>query len=221
MAASRPSDAALVAAVAAGSEEALAELYDRHADAAHAAALRLVGDRQAAEDVVQEAFLTLWNRAERFDPAVGSLAAWLLTIARNRAIDRLRAAGRRPQLVSIQPTGGDDEPDAAALERVAADRGVFSGVGTADADPVAALDLAEIRTALRGVLAGLPEPERTAILLAYRDGLSQSEIATRLGWPLGTVKTRTRRALARLREALGPEYAPVPVPVPADRPEVG
>lgn len=218
MIASPPADAALVAAVATGSEAALAELYDRHADAVHAAALRLLGDRQAAEDVVQEAFLTLWNRADRFDPAKGSLPAWLLTIARNRAVDRLRAAGRRPQLVSIAPMGSDDEPDAAALERLAAGRGMLGGAGTAAAGPEAALELAETRAALRQVLAGLPEAERTAVLLAYRDGLTQSEIAARLGWPLGTVKTRTRRALSRLREALGPEYAPVPVAVPSDAP---
>ncbi|MBP1705901.1 MAG: rpoE [Chloroflexi bacterium] len=220
MSTSPASDAALVAAVATGSEAALAELYDRQADAVHAAALRLLGDRQAAEDVVQEVFLTLWNRADRFDPAVGSLAAWLLTIARNRAVDRLRAAGRRPQLVSILPAGGDEQPDAAALERLAAERGVLAGAGAVDLDPEAALDLVETRAALREVLTELPEAERTAILLAYREGLSQSEIAARLGWPLGTVKTRTRRALARLREALGPEYAPVPAPATND-PEAG
>ena len=213
--ASQPPDAALVAAVAAGSEAALAELYDRHADAVHAAALRLLGDRQGAEDVVQEAFLTLWNRADRFDPALGSLAAWLLTVARNRAVDRLRAAGRRPQLVSLPPTSADDEPDSSALERLAAERNVVGGAGPAVTDPVVALDLAERRAAVRRVVGGLAEPERAAILLAYRDGLSQSEIAARLGWPLGTVKTRTRRALARLREALGPDYAPVPLPVRA------
>jgi RNA polymerase sigma-70 factor (ECF subfamily) len=205
-------DAALVAALAAGSEAALAELYDRHVDAVHAAAFRLLGDRQAAEDVVQEVFLTLWNRADRFDPALGSLPAWLLTIARNRAVDRLRAAGRRPRLVSIPPAAGEDEPDAAALERLAAERGILGWAGSADADPEAALELAETGAALRRTLAALPETERTAILLAYHDGLTQSEIAARLGWPLGTVKTRTRRALARLRDALGPEFAPVPGP---------
>ncbi|MCU0484345.1 MAG: sigma-70 family RNA polymerase sigma factor [Chloroflexi bacterium] len=205
-------DAALVAALAAGSEAALAELYDRHVDAVHAAAFRLLGDRQAAEDVVQEVFLTLWNRADRFDPALGSLPAWLLTIARNRAVDRLRAAGRRPRLVSIPPAAGEDEPDAAALERLAAERGILGWAGSADADPEAALELAETGAALRRTLAALPETERTAILLAYHDGLTQSEIAARLGWPLGTVKTRTRRALSRLRDALGPEFAPVPGP---------
>jgi RNA polymerase sigma factor (sigma-70 family) len=112
-------EATLVASVAAGSEDALATLYDRHANSIFATAYRLTGDRSGAEDVVQEVFLTLWNRAERFDPAVGSLAAWLGTIARNRAVDRLRAASRRPQLVSLSPIGGEDEPDSSALERLA------------------------------------------------------------------------------------------------------
>jgi len=106
-------DAALVAAVASGSEDALAELYDRHAAAIHATAFRLTGDRQVAEDVVQEVFLALWNRAERFDPQLGSLAAWLGTIARHRAVDRLRAAGRRPRLVALGGAG-DEATDVAA-----------------------------------------------------------------------------------------------------------
>ncbi len=205
-------DAALVAAVAAGSEDALAALYDRHAAAIHATALRLAGDHQVAEDVVQEVFLTLWNRAERFDPTAGSLMAWLGTMARNRAIDRLRAAGRRPQLVALGRDGEDGSADE-ALERAAengrADRGFD------ETDPVAVLDAVEARTAIGAVLAQMPEPEREVILLAYRDDLTQSEIAARLGWPLGTVKTRTRRALGRLRGALadlyGPDLAPVPL----------
>src|SRR5450756_2442177 len=125
---SAPTDeAVLVAAVAVGSEDALASLYDRHANSIFATAYRLTGDRSGAEDVVQEVFLTLWNRAERFDPAVGSLAAWLGTIARNRAVDRLRAASRRPQLVSLSPIGGDDEPDSSALERLASAHGTVGG----------------------------------------------------------------------------------------------
>src|SRR5688572_33199221 len=106
-------DLRLVRAVAAGSQEALATLYDRHADAVYAAASRLTSDRQVAEEVVQETFLALWNRAELFDPATGSLAAWLYTIARNRTVDRLRAAGRRPNLVAISATRGIDEHDTA------------------------------------------------------------------------------------------------------------
>jgi RNA polymerase sigma-70 factor (ECF subfamily) len=206
-----PADATLVAAVAAGSEDALAALYDRHAAAIHATALRLTGDRQAAEEVVQEVFLTLWNRADRFDPSAGSLMAWLGTMARNRAIDRLRAASRRPQLVALGWDGEEGSADE-ALERAAeagrADRGFDA------TDPEAVLDADEARAAINAALAVMPEHEREAILLAYRDELTQSEIALRLGWPLGTVKTRTRRALARLRGALADVYGPQLAPVP-------
>jgi RNA polymerase sigma-70 factor (ECF subfamily) len=209
-------DAVLVAAVAAGSEDALAALYDRHASHIHSTALRLGGDRGVAEDVVQEVFLTLWNRAEQFDPAIGSLAAWLGSITRHRAIDRLRAASRRPRLVSLG-AGLDDEPAADALDRAAAGRSVGASLGAPD--PAASLDASEARAAIAAALTAMPDPERDVILLAYRDELSQSEIAARLGWPLGTVKTRTRRALARMRLALvdvyGPSLAPVAVE-PAD-----
>src|SRR5512140_2468424 len=105
-------EAALVRAVADGSEEALGALYDRHADGIHAVALRLTNDRQIAEEVVQETFLALWNRAELFDPAVASLATWLRTIARNRTVDRLRAAGRRPNLISLSGHGETEDSDA-------------------------------------------------------------------------------------------------------------
>jgi RNA polymerase sigma-70 factor (ECF subfamily) len=208
-------DAALVAEVAAGSEAALAELYDRHVHAVHAAAMRLLGDRQAAEDVVQETFLSLWNCAERFDPAVGSLAAWIFTIARNRAVDRLRAAGRRPTLVSLPPVDASDTSDGGAFERLASERGIATGTPLVG-DPAAELAATETRAAVRAAVAELPDAERTAILLAYGDGFSQGEIAARLGWPLGTVKTRTRRALARLRlvlaEVVDADLAPAPVP---------
>src|SRR5215211_5041175 len=107
-----PEDAALVRAVAAGSQDALAALYDRHIDGVHAVALRLTNDRQLAEEVVQETFLALWNRAELYDPAVASLATWLRTIARNRTVDRLRAAGRRPPLVPLPGLGDEGESDA-------------------------------------------------------------------------------------------------------------
>src|SRR6187401_2754020 len=126
------SDATLVRAVAEGSHDALAALYDRHADAVFASASRLTSDRGLAEEVVQETFLALWNRAETFDPSVGSLAAWLHTIARNRTVDRLRAAGRRPTLLPLSSVagsgyGGGDEPDADALERVLASGAIVAG----------------------------------------------------------------------------------------------
>ena len=112
-------EVALVRAVAAGSQEALAALYDRHVDAVYAASWRLTSDRGLAEEVVQETFLALWNRAELFDPGAGSLAAWLHTIARNRTVDRLRAIGRRPNLVPISSVRQDDEAESSALERMA------------------------------------------------------------------------------------------------------
>lgn len=194
-------DAALVREVAAGSQDALALLYDRHAEAVHVAASRLTTDRQVAEEVVQETFLALWNRAELFDPTAGSLAAWLHTIARNRTVDRLRAMGRRPRLVPISSIRQEDEADASALERIA-NAGHVVGGADMGPGPEGALDALEVRLSIRGALDGMPEVERTVILLAYRDNLTQSEIAQRLGWPLGTVKTRTRRALLRLREAM-------------------
>ncbi|HXU85853.1 MAG TPA: sigma-70 family RNA polymerase sigma factor [Verrucomicrobiae bacterium] len=219
MAGDRPpaDDAALVRDVAAGSQSALGDLYDRYVDAVFAAASRLTADRQVAEEVVQETFLALWNRAELFDPAVGSLAAWLHTIARNRTVDRLRAAGRRPNLIPLSSAAGEDEQAGAALDRLVAAGTVIGGAGTGPG-PEGELAATELRHVLREALAELPDAERTAIVLAYREDLTQTEIAERLGWPLGTVKTRTRRALLRLRgalaEELGPGAAPMPIPVP-------
>ncbi len=203
-----PDDASLVRAVAAGSQDALAALYDRHAVGVYAASTRLTDDRQIAEEVVQETFLALWNRAELFEPTAGSLAAWLYTIARNRTVDRLRAAGRRPRLVALGRGRPDDEPESVALERMALAGQVLGGARPISS-PEAALEDVELRTMILDALGRMPEQERAVILLAYRDGLSQSEIAQRLGWPLGTVKTRTRRALSRLRRALGGAYGPV------------
>jgi len=191
-------EAALVRAVASGSEEALAALYDRHAGGIHAVALRLTGDRGIAEEVVQETFLALWNRAELYDPALASLATWLRAIARNRTLDRLRAAGRRPTLVAL---GGRDEDPDAGIDRLGPELEVIGGA-VAMPNPEAAAEAADLRSRIGAALAGLPEVERTVIVLAYREDLTQLEIAGRLGWPLGTVKTRTRRALARLRETL-------------------
>lgn len=202
-----PEEAALVSAVANGSQDALAALYDRHADGIHAVALRMTGDRQVAEEVVQETFLALWNRAELYDPGVASLGTWLRSIARHRAVDRLRAAGRRPSLVSL-PDGSDegDRAGSAAIERLDPDLVVHGGAAR-DASPEAAAEAADVRAAVASAIADMPEQERTVILLAYREELSQTEIAERLGWPLGTVKTRTRRALARLRVALEPGWS--------------
>jgi RNA polymerase sigma-70 factor (ECF subfamily) len=200
-----PTDAALVREIADGSQIALAALYDRYADAVYAAASRLTRDRHVAEEVVQETFLALWNRAELYDPTAGSLSAWLHAIARNRTVDRLRAAGRRPNLVALSATAAEGEQDTAALERLVAAGRVLGG-SSIGPGPEGALESTELRATLQSALADMPDTERTVIVLAYREELSQSEIATRLGWPLGTVKTRTRRALLRLRAVLGSEY---------------
>jgi RNA polymerase sigma-70 factor (ECF subfamily) len=184
--------------VVAGSHAALAVLYDRHADAVFASSCRLTSDRGLAEEVVQETFLALWDKAETFDPTVGSLAAWLHTIARNRT------AGRRPTLVPLSSAAsiGGDEADADALDRVLAAGSMVGGALPAPS-PEAVASLGELRAALQRAVAQMPEEERVVITMAYGDELSQTEIAERLGWPLGTVKTRTRRALGRLRGVLG------------------
>jgi RNA polymerase sigma-70 factor (ECF subfamily) len=215
-------DAAVVLEMVEGSEAALEIVYDRYAPAIFAAAYRLTSDRGTAEEVVQETFLALWNRAETFDASAGSLAAWLHAIGRNRAIDRLRAAGRRPSLVALSSAAASDEDPTQALERLVSGGSVVAAA-TAPTTPEAAFDAASLHDVLGAALAGLPDVERTVILLAYQEDLSQSEIADRLGWPLGTVKTRTRRALLHLREELGTEFGAaagldvVPVPAGDDR----
>jgi RNA polymerase sigma-70 factor (ECF subfamily) len=218
-------DAALVRAVAGGSHDALAALYDRHGDAVFAASCRLTSDRGMAEEVVQETFLALWNRADTYDPALGSLAAWLHTIARNRTVDRLRAAGRRPALTplsSVVGNGGWDEPDADTLDRVLAG-GVLVAGSVPARSPEMTAALHELRTALQTALAAMPDDERTVLVMAYGEDLTQTEIAERLDWPLGTVKTRTRRGLARLRGVftadIGPEFTRYLAPVEPAEPD--
>ncbi len=196
----RSDDVALVRAVADGSEDALSALYDRHIDGVHAVALRLTGDRQLAEEVVQETFLALWNRAELFDPSVASLGTWLRAIARNRTVDRMRAAGRRPATVPFGDPGAGDASEV-DIDRLGAGAAVIGGAAP-DPSPEAAAEARDLQERVAAALSTMPDVERTVILLAYREGLTQSEIAERLEWPLGTVKTRTRRALGHLRQVL-------------------
>ena len=208
-------DTDLLAGVMAGSQDAFAQLYDRYVDVVYRATLRLNSDRSAAGEVVQETFLTLWNRAEQFDPARGSLSSWLATIARNRAIDHLRRAARQPAM-TFSAFGRPDAEDGAAddwLER----SGTMIGAAGPEPTPEQALDEMELGASMARALASIDPDERRVIELAYHAGMSQSEIATHLDWPLGTVKTRTRRALRRLRESLeaaagsgsvGPDGAP-------------
>lgn len=194
-----PADAELVARVAVGDQGAFAALYDRHVDVVYGSVVRFLGDRQLAEEVVQDAFVTVWRQPHQFAPEVGSFVAWVLRIARNKAIDRSRAMARRPRLLAISP--GGDAQEAERLEALlAAGEPVASGHAAGAVDEAALR--AWIQAVVRTALTTMPAPERQALELAYDDGLSQAEIAVRLGWPLGTVKSRTRRGLATLRQLL-------------------
>jgi RNA polymerase sigma-70 factor (ECF subfamily) len=195
------SDACLVQMLIEGSEDALARLYDRHAPSVFAEATRASRDRWIAAEVVQETFLALWNRAELFDPCRGELRAWLLTIAHNRAIDHIRRAKRHDRATVFSSFNADGGSDAATVEWLAASGEPVAAAGP-EPGPETWLSREETRASIADAVASLAPFERSVILLAYDGGLSQSEIAVRLGWPIGTVKTRTRSALRHLRDRL-------------------
>lgn len=198
-------DARLVARIAAGSEAAFVIAYDRHAAYLFGAISRFLGDREVASEVVQDAFLILWRRADRFDARVGSLLTWLLAVARHRAIDRMRAEGRRPMrdAASLEVLTGDvsaSSMPAAAPSRPDLPPELIAGPAS---DPGTVASRRWTQSVVRTSIAALPEYERQVILMGYALDLSQSQIAERLEWPIGTVKSRTRRALAQLRAQLG------------------
>ena len=190
-------DGTLVRQLIEGSVDALATLYDRHSPAVFASALRYSGDQSIAAEVLQDTFMTLWNRAEQFDEARGSLAGWLSSIAHNRAVDHLRAARRRG--ATPFSSFGDDDADGDAVGQWLEMNGRLLGAAPPEVGPEVAVQHHEARASLAAGIATLGHAERRVIMLAYQEGLSQVEIAARLGWPLGTVKTRTRRALLHLR----------------------
>jgi len=168
-------DATLVAAVRSGDEGAMATLFDRYSSIVYAVGLRVLGDTGAAEDVLQEVFMQLWRNPGAFDASRGNLGAWLAVIARNRAIDSLRK--RRPEtdidgvVGSVVPDMAGDAGRARAMEKV------------------------------RGTLGSMPAAQRSALEMAYFEGLTHTEIAAKTGEPLGTVKTRIRAGLMALRKA--------------------
>jgi RNA polymerase sigma-70 factor (ECF subfamily) len=178
----RTVDQAVLGRMGRGDEAALAELYDRHARPVYSLALRILQDTADAEDVVQEVFAQAWRQASRYDARRGAPVAWLLTMARSRAIDRLRAKRVRP----------DSVPPSENLREIA-DQATLP-----DAQLLTTEQVARVRTAL----ADLPMLQRAALELAYYEGLTHAEIAERLEQPLGTVKTRIRLAMGKLREAL-------------------
>jgi RNA polymerase sigma-70 factor (ECF subfamily) len=186
-AATRAADAALIARVAARDENALATLYDRYAPLLVSLAERILGDRAAAEDTVQEVLLEVWNRAATYDPDRASPSTWLILRLRSRAVDRLRSAQVRARAV-----------DEASKESAAESR-------HASPEGPANVWFSERQARVRGALAELPADQRQVLEWTFFDGLSQREIAARHGVPLGTVKTRTLLGLRKLRAALRDE----------------
>ncbi|MGH7691232.1 MAG: sigma-70 family RNA polymerase sigma factor [Candidatus Dormibacteria bacterium] len=166
-------------------EEALAALYDRHAGVAFGLALRMLQDRSIAEEVVQDAFLSLWRLAASYAPERASVRSWLLVMVRSRAIDRLRPASARARPVPL-----DDQPQLTAV----------NDTWRAAADSLR-------RKVVQSALTQLPSEQVQVLELAYFGGLSQSEIADRARLPIGTVKSRTRLALDRLRQLLAETIA--------------
>jgi RNA polymerase sigma-70 factor (ECF subfamily) len=176
-----PATIDLVSAIARGDRSAFERFYDAHAALAFGLIRRILRDREAAQEVLQEVFWQVWQDAPSYDPSRGSPEAWLIMRAKTRAIYRLRSIRRREKTF-VAP----------ADERVAA------APATRGEDPALA---AEDRGLAQGALEQLPGPQRRAIEMAFLEGLTQSEIAARLGEPLGTVKTRIRLGLERLRAA--------------------
>jgi RNA polymerase sigma-70 factor (ECF subfamily) len=174
------SDEALVALAARSEQSALAELYDRFGRPAYGLALRILSDEGLAEDAVQEAFLALWRTAPRFVPERGKASTWILTLVHRRAVDLVRREERR------RADGLDQAPEQVARDLV-------------DEEAWLRLQRERVQAALRK----LPDQQREAIELAYYGGFTQSELAERLGQPLGTIKSRMFTGLARLRELLG------------------
>ncbi|MGH9238865.1 MAG: sigma-70 family RNA polymerase sigma factor [Vicinamibacterales bacterium] len=174
-------DADLLRRLATGDREAVAELYDRHAARVHGLAYRIVRNSSDAEDVVQEVFCQAWRTAPNYEASRGTVAGWLLMMARTRAIDRVRARQARHD--------AGIEPDPETIPSTAA--------------PVPEQLIANQQTSrILGAMVALPVEQKTALELAYFEGLTQSEIAERLRIPLGTVKTRIRAALAFLRRSV-------------------
>jgi RNA polymerase sigma-70 factor, ECF subfamily len=177
------SDVDLLHAVANGDEGALARLYDAYRVILFGLLVRILNSREEAEDILQDVFVQVWRRARDFDEKRGKPFTWLVTLARSRAIDRLRLLGARQRLATGAAQQQTEEVSDALSDTILGTR----------------------REIVRRALAGLPDEQRNALVLAYFDGLTQSEIASKLNTPLGTVKTRMRTGMQKLRALLGSE----------------
>ena len=174
------SDILLLKAIAARDEAALAQLYDRYRTILFGLLMRILNNREEAEDVLQETFLQVWRKAADFDENRGRPFTWLVTLARSRGIDRLRTLASRERVAEAGAREVSDQISDAATDAFKSEQ----------------------RGLVNKALAQLPDEQKRPLMLAYFDGLTQSEIATRLGAPLGTVKTRMRTGLTNLRELL-------------------
>ena len=178
-------DTALIERIRTGDRAAFMAFYDRFSPLMFSVAARVLGDRKEAEDVLQEVLLVIWNKSGEYDPQLGCLSSWSVALTRNKALDRLRARTRRLRLieeVAIMAEQSDTSSSPSANE-------IIHG--------------RERAQMLRSAMNELPTDQRLAIELAFFTGMSQSDIATRLQQPLGTVKARIRRGMLRLREQLG------------------
>jgi RNA polymerase sigma-70 factor (ECF subfamily) len=179
----KASDVELLSRIAEGDEGALEQLYDRYRLILFGLLLRILHSRAEAEDCLQEVFLQVWRRAASFDEARGRPFTWLVTLARSRAIDRLRSQASRHRTAQDAAREAVEEVSDAVTDAISSERS----------------------RVVRRALDSLPEEQRRVLELAYFDGLTQTEIAARLGQPLGTVKTRTRSGMLKLKEMLGDE----------------
>lgn len=185
-----PSDLEVVARLVAGDERALGTLYDRHGAMAYGLASAMMHDPADAEEVVAEAFAQVWRTAAMFDAARGSVVAWVATIVRTRALDLLRSQKRRARVLET----------AAAMT----EEGASPALSTGAPSPDRGVELSESQRLVREALDALPAAQRAVLELAYFGGMSQSEIAEELREPLGTVKTRMRSGMDKMRTALRP-----------------
>lgn len=181
-------DVELVGRVAEGDAQALETLYDRYNRVVYSFAIRILGDTSSAEELTQEVFLRLWRQGKSYQHGRGAFLTWLLSITHNMAIDEIRRRKRRPL---VQDSSDD------------ADQTLYL-IADSKADVEGAAWLNALQTIVRDALSEIPEAQRRAIELAYFSGLTQREIAERLGEPLGTIKTRMRLGLFKMRERLGP-----------------
>ncbi len=185
-------DDALMEGIGARDPSALAKLYDRHAPVLLALSVRVLRDRMEAEEVLGDVFLEVWSRHDRYSRDRGAPMAYLMTLTRSRALDRLRARRQRDRFM----VATDESPGLPKR----------SSEATVEPTPLEDALVAERRRRVLGALDGLTAPQRRAVELAFFDGLSHSEIAESVGAPLGTVKTRIRQGLTHLKKALRDDY---------------